>query len=237
MQDITPALISDIQKAFKSEFQKSSTIKRVYEKVRAGTATYSDANKFAIEVGNIRAKVLKNKISSAVLPDGKMYYNIAERIVNDSLGHNYRLVADVCENAQKNVNQSAGIGMKAVRPDFDADNAKSIIDKLASSDLFDDVAWILDEPVIHFTHSIVDDSIKKNADIQSEAGLEVTVTRVSEGNCCAWCDGLAGTYVYPSEVPEEVWQRHDRCRCTVTYGAKKLRAYTSGSGRTNTFRE
>ena len=47
-------------------------------------------------------------------------------------------------------------------------------------------------------------------------GLRPRVIRRVVANCCRWCGKLAGTYTYP-DVPQEVYQRHEYCRCTVEY--------------------
>ena len=43
------------------------------------------------------------------------------------------------------------------------------------------------------------------------------IVRKIAGNCCDWCKSLAGTYSYPNNVPNDVYRRHQRCRCTVDY--------------------
>ena len=35
--------------------------------------------------------------------------------------------------------------------------------------------------------------------------------------CCSRCAALEGRYRHPSEVPSDVYRRHDNCTCTVTY--------------------
>ena len=88
MEDIAPVLLKKIQQDFQNGFDKSSMIKGLYAKVRDGTATYKEANEFALETGELLAKAYRNNISSDVLPDGKLYYNIAQRILNPTLRNN-----------------------------------------------------------------------------------------------------------------------------------------------------
>ena len=50
--------------------------------------------------------------------------------------------------------------------------------------------------------------------------MECYIIRISHntmGSCCKWCDSLEGKYLYPDDVPKDVYRRHDRCHCTVTY--------------------
>lgn len=112
------------------------------------------------------------------------------------------------------------------------DRITGIIDRLTDADQYSDIAWILDAPVENIAWSVVDDTMKANADFQYRAGLPAKVVRKTEpsgfrsvkrGNKtisyrvpCKWCQRLAGTYTYPN-VPKEVWQRHDGCECIITY--------------------
>ncbi len=220
MEDIVPGLLKKIQDDFKFEFDKSEVISALYAKVRDGTATYKEANDFAIEVGEILAGAYKNNISSAVLPDGRMYYNIANRIITPTMTNNYDIITDVTEQVQKSLNEAAGIGMKAIIPELNQDRIRGIVNRASAAIDFGDIAWILDEPVANFSQSIVDDSIRANAEFQAKAGLAPVITRKIAGKCCDWCKALAGTYSYPYDVPEDVYRRHQRCRCTVDYNPR-----------------
>lgn len=145
-----------------------------------------------------------------------MYYNIANRVITPTLTDNYNLVSDVTSEIQTSLNEAAGIGIKAVKPELNQDRIDGIINRISSEDNYDDVSWILDEPVKNFSQSIVDDSVKANAEFHAKAGLQPKIVRKLAGNCCKWCSILAGTYTYPN-VPKDVYRRHERCRCTVNY--------------------
>lgn len=216
MNDIAPELLKSIQSDFQSGIDKSEVISRLYKKVRDGTATYTEANNFAVEAGNILAESYKKNLSADILPDGKMYYNIAERIVNPTMTDNYNLVANVTEQVQQSLNKKAGIGIKPIVPELNQDRIDGIINKISTADNYDDVSWVLDEPVKNFSQSVVDDSIKANAEFHSKSGLAPKIERRLAGGCCEWCRSLAGIYTYP-DVPIDVYRRHQRCRCTVDY--------------------
>ena len=220
MEDITPKLLESIQNDFQRNFNKSEKISRLYKKVRDGTATYEEANEFAIETGEILAAAYVNNISADVLPDGKMYYNIAQRILEPTLENNYELITDVTEQVQAALNKRAGIGIKAQVPAINKDRIRGIVNKVSDSDNFADVEWMLKEPIINFSQSIVDDSIRTNAEFQSKLGMKPVITRKVAGNCCDWCKALSGTYAYPEDVPDNLYRRHRYCRCTVIYDPK-----------------
>lgn len=216
MADIAPELLKKIQNHFHSEYANNDLIKRLFVKIQNGTATYKEANEFAIEVGDILARAYKSNLSSSVLPDGKMYYNIAKSILNPTMENNYNLITNVTNQIQTSLNSAAGIGIKPITPKLNQDRIDGIINRVSSEDVFDDVSWILDEPVKNFSQSIVDDSIKVNSEFHAKAGLQPVITRKLSGGCCDWCAALAGTYSCP-DVPKDVYRRHQRCRCTVDY--------------------
>lgn len=216
MKDITPDLLERIKKDFERQISSNSKISDLIGKLDKGTATYLDANEYSIEIGRTLANVLGKNISSDVLPNGKMYYNIANRIINDTLSRNHDIIADYAAKTQKALNTKAKIGLKVVKPVLNQDRIDGIVNRASSEDRFDNVKWILDEPIVNFSQSIVDDSIRENADIHYQKGLNPKIIRKESGNCCKWCRSIAGVYAYPN-VPKDVYRRHQNCRCTVDY--------------------
>lgn len=220
MEDITPGLLKKITEEFDSLFNKSGLITKLYARVRDGTATYQDANDIAVEVGQILGKAYKDNLSANILPDGRMYYNIADRVITPTMTNNYDLITEVTDHVQKSLNEAADIGLKAITPELNQDRIRGIVDRVSEATDFDEIAWILAEPVVNYSQSIVDDAIRANAEFHAKAGLQPVITRKVAGNCCDWCKALAGKYRYPYDVPADVYRRHQRCRCTVDYDPK-----------------
>ena len=219
MEDIAPKLLKKIQDDFKNKFDNSKIIRELYRKVEQGNATYKEANEFAIEVGELLSGSFKKNLSSSVLPDGRMYYNIADRIIRDTLGNNYELVADISAEVQEILNKKAGIGIKAIKPKINEDKVRGIVDIVSGKEKYDEIAYMLGEPVINFSQSVVNDAVRENADFQYKAGLSPKIIRTSTGKCCEWCDKLAGIYDYEavSDTGNNVFRRHKYCRCLVEY--------------------
>ena len=161
-----------------------------------------------------------------VLPDGKMYYNIAERTVRPTIEQSHELFGEAAAQIQKQLNENAGIGLRAVTPKLDEERVRGIIDKVSDAPLFEDVRWVLNEPIRVLVQSFADEFVKANAEFQADVGLSPTITRTVVGGCCQWCRALAGKYTYPNDVPDDVYRRHAYCRCLVTYdpgdGSKRV---------------
>lgn len=221
IEDITPNLIMKVNKSFRKYLNSDKTAATLIDKLKKGQTSYKDAYKYALSVGNARAKAFKSEISAAILPDGRMYYNIGERLLNDTLGTDYKLITEYSTEVQTQINRRNRINLKAQKPKLDRGKIEGFVNRLDSELDFDKVAWILDEPVRLHALGIVDDAIKKNADFQNEVGIKATVVRIPAAGCCKWCDDLAGEYTYPG-VPGEVFTRHDNCRCIIDYNGSKL---------------
>lgn len=217
MTDIVPELLEAIKKDFEKQRVDSKKIQALLKLLEDGKATYKDAHAYAVEVGEILSKVLNVHITAETLPDGKMYFNIADRVLNETLKNNYSLVSDYTEGIQTRLNQQAGLKLRAQRPDFDQDRVKGFVNKLSSADDFTDVQWVLGDPMVNFTQSVVDEAIKKNAKFHSDAGMKSVIKRQVKGKACKWCRGLEGTYDYPKGTPNEVFHRHENCRCVTEY--------------------
>lgn len=206
MEDIAPELLEKIKKDF-LDFLGESEIDQL---------TYIGAEDYAEKVGEALAKAFSQNLSSAVLPDGKMYWNIADRVVRPLLTEDYNLVSNSAAQVQQALNEAAGLGLKAQTAPLNTDRIDGILNKLSDADQYDDVAWVLDEPVKTFSRSVVDDVLQANVNFQGKTGLRPKIIRKAEIKCCEWCSRMEGTYTYP-EVPIDVYRRHERCRCVVEY--------------------
>ena len=228
VEDIVPSLLKKIKSEFEGARLDSEVLKDLLSKLHHSKASYLDANKYAIEIGDILSKALGASLTNETLPDGKMYYNIAQRLLTDVLGRNHELVSDYVKQVQKDLNSEAKIGLAAQVPELNQDRIDGLVNRLASEESFDDVKWLLVDPIVNFSQSIVDDSIRKNAEFHHKVGLSPKIVRRVVGHPCKWCKSLEGSYNYP-EVPKDIYRRHGKCRCTVDYhpgNGKKQNVHT-----------
>ena len=206
MEDIAPALLEAIRKEFR----------KILGDAKLKQLNYLGAEEYAETVGDAMAKAFQRHISADKLPEGRMFWNIADRVIRPMLELDHRLVSDAAVEAQQALNMAAGMGLKAQRAALDEDRVIGILNKVANAEDFSTVAWMLDEPIRTFSRSVVDDVLEKNIDFQGRAGLRPKVIRTAERKCCRWCSNLAGVYEYP-DIPRDVYRRHENCRCSVEY--------------------
>ena len=214
MEDVAPILLKQIQELYNQESTKNALIEVILAKIKGKQATYIDAEQYANELGEILAKAYKETFVN--LPDGKMYYNIAKRTVEPTMVGMHTDIADITDEVQTILNEQAGLGINPIRPELEQNKIDGILNRLAHAESFEDIKWILDEPIKTFARSTVNDAIKANAEFHAKAGMTPKIVRKMAGDCCDWCKVVEGTYIYP-DVPRDIYRRHSRCDCTVDF--------------------
>lgn len=219
-EDIAPALHDKIEKDFLRMVAADAEIDRIRERIAKKRATHRDTQLFSIRIGDHAADALSKNIREDILPDGRLYYNIANRTVRPQLETNFEMISDVAVEIQQQLNDAAGIRLKAQRAPIAEDRLRGLIDKMSSYQLFGAAAWLLAEPVKNWTQHAADDIISENADFQSRSGILVTITREVYANCCEWCEEAAGSFEF-GEQPDNFYQRHEFCRCMISSKSQK----------------
>ena len=201
---------NEIASAVNSDYKATVYWTRLHEK----GAGYNEAHQYAIRVGQVTGKVLKK-----YQPEDISDWDI-EDLIPGVLGLNHKMVAEACREAQKNLNRRAGVGMEPQTPKFDGNRAYGMAEHLKDRG---EVGPEFYDQVENFDQNVVDESIRENAEEQSEAGLHAKIVRTAESGCCKWCDDLAGTYDYEEvrDTGNPIWARHDNCRCLIEYIAEK----------------
>jgi hypothetical protein len=215
MSDIAPELLEQVRRTFQTKRANDKTLGTLYWAIQDGRADYETVNRYAIRLGELLTESIRLKISASDLPDGRFYQELAEELIDPLLTDNYELISTAAVTAQNTMNRAAGIGLNAVKPTINQDRVQGLVDKVSSYDTYEEAAWVLAEPVVNFSQSVVNDAIRENVDAQARAGLHPTVKRIAESGCCEWCANLAGEYAYP--VDREVYRRHNYCRCIVLF--------------------
>ena len=175
MEDVAPKLLEQIKDLYFSQSTKNELIAAIKAKIKDKQVTYIDAEQYANEVGGILAKAYEETFVN--LPDGKMYYNIAKRTVEPTMMDMHSDIADVTDEVQTILNEQAGLGINPVRPSLEQDKIDGIINRLANAESYDDIAWILAEPIKTFARSVVDDAVKNNAEFHAKAGMQPKIVR------------------------------------------------------------
>lgn len=222
MNDIAPVLLEKIEAVFEEGIAKDSAIQSVLERANLGTATQFDAHEYALQVGKASSSALRKVITEDALPDGRLYFNIADRTIRPTIERSHAMINKTAAQIQAALNERAGIGMNPVLPELDQDRLGRLIDKVSSGESFEDSEWLMDEPVVNLVESFTDEFVRANAEFQARAGLSPKIQRTVVGKCCDWCAALAGVYDYLDDLPDDIFRRHQYCRCTVTFSTGRF---------------
>lgn len=74
--------------------------------------------------------------------------------------------------------------------------------------------------ISNISQSFYDGYVEANAKFRARSGIKTVIIRRELGKCCEWCAQLAGIYDY-SDAPDDVFARHDNCKCMVTVKTEK----------------
>lgn len=228
-EDIAPVLLSKVQKAF-AQGLKSRGVGNM-KAVKALAAEHKiRLHDYSAKVGDALADAYLKVITADALPDGTLYYNIAEKVVRPTLAEAHEIVSDVADACQAAQNKKIGIGLKPIRPPIEEDRLAGLIDVLTSG-LFEDTEVYLNEPVKNLVDHFADHHLEKNAEFLSNSGVSTVVIRTAESTCCEWCSDRAGTYENYYEAQEnEAFSRHEGCRCSLEISSSRGRGKMRATG-------
>lgn len=218
--------MEEYQKGIKSNPKIQKLLDILFNK----RATYDTAHKFSVEVGTILTDLLSGKLTLESLDIDEMYWNVAQRVLLETLEENHNVVSEYAQQVQALLNERANIKLKPQRAEFDKDSVELIAGKLVTAEDFGKVAFLLKEPIITHSMRIVDRTLLANADFQKSTGLQPKIKRTLGGMCCDWCASLVGEYDYTPDINMDVFKRHDRCRCKVEYVSVGLKSQTIHKG-------
>lgn len=74
----------------------------------------------------------------------------------------------------------------------------------------------------NISRGMYDDFVESSCRSMRKAGAKAVIVRKEIGSCCDWCRSLAGTYDYSAgHYPDDIFRRHENCRCIVTVSNEK----------------
>lgn len=136
--DVAPKLYESAEKLLKRGMALDPQIKNIKNKLKNKSATQSDAWKYADRVAHHAAVALKTILTPSNLPDGVLYWNVAERTVKPILELAYNVIASMTASVQEIVWKKQGIGLKPKVVTLSEDRINAFLNKLVSVGGVDD---------------------------------------------------------------------------------------------------
>lgn len=218
MADIGAELLGKIRAEFQKTCKADKYIQSVLKKIEGGTAKMEEVAMLSKQLGFRASQAIGAHVNVAALPDGKMYYNIADTILTGVLKDNYDVINSAVAKCQKALDSQTGINITPQQAAFPTERVQAVVNAASVPDIAEEVMIRrMTAPAQNITESFYNDYVQTNVKFRSDAGLDCYIIRNDHGGCCEWCAKLAGKYHYPEDVPKDVYHRHDNCGCTVTY--------------------
>ena len=204
----------DIREPLIEAIQNDRKATQLYALIQSGTGTYNTASEYAIRVGECLTRILRQNAPFESIAEWDL-----ENLIPQSLGLDHEYVEQACEQVQLTLNADAGLGINYVPPIFDGNRAYGIVAELRDNPEFVNIERTFYDQIVNFSQNVVDESIRTNATVLSNAGVQSKIVRHPEVGACAWCRAVAGTYEYADvrRTRNDVWRRHENCRCTIDF--------------------
>lgn len=127
MADIAPELYEKIQKAFQQNMNSNKQIIRFWSRKEH---TAKEVSLYAAALGKCASGALSEVLTEEVLPNGKLYWNIAQRTIVPLLKEAYEMVMEAADEVQRKEDEAIGIALKPIRPKFPENRINDMINKL-----------------------------------------------------------------------------------------------------------
>lgn len=219
--DVSQSILNAVIKDFEKKYSKSKEINKLLIKIENGKATHIDSYKFAQKVSDFLNYAIKKNMTGKTLPNGKLYYHIAESVLTPVLKNNHALVTAYARDVQTLMNKMEDVPFKGRPSKVNADRIEGICSELSRADTFESTQAELTDSIKNYTLSCVDDTIKENAMFLNNLGYSEVVERTAESGACKWCRSLEGVYDYSPSMDNTIFKRHKRCRCTIEVKKKR----------------
>lgn len=130
MEDVAPKLYEKIYKSFISKTKRDMDIRAFNVKLSKDQAKPEDVSLYARALGECASAALIENIRQDELPDGKLYWNIAERTITPLLEEVHKMVNDAAIEVQKKIDEARNIHLNPVRVAFPEERVRALLNGL-----------------------------------------------------------------------------------------------------------
>ena len=196
----------------RAEIERDSRLQTIRQRIRDGKADFSDSERYAEIEAEITGRVMRNNVLT--LEDRQASYVAATR-------ERHKDIFGVFSEVQEQKDAKDGVRIKPQEPPFDEKRAGKIGHALEDKTVPDETIQRRAESATEtFIRSQHDDCMKYNAEFRDRAGMTSYIIRDGSAKCCDWCADVSGKFTLDS-APSGIWGRHDNCKCSIQYDAKK----------------
>lgn len=225
MEDIAPELYRKINADFTTAVRNDGTIKTLVTKGNSKPLTQKELTTISTRLGKHASDAFKKTLTVEALPDGKMYWNIADRTIRPVMEQIYNTNNLLESNALRLKDKAAGVNIGVVKGADPTARINEIIQFTLDSKTAEELSNALNLPVTTTALDFNDDFMEANAELRDKMGFKQVITREYDGvglangrRPCNWCIGRSGTYYSYQEAKDAgAFERHTGCGCTIDW--------------------
>lgn len=195
----------------------------LWDRAKKSNATYADADRFAVAVGNKMAKAFDKTLADSGLIDEVVSRELAQTIVPRMATNADTTVGAVAKRAQAAINKRGRVGLNVLASPQNQSRVDGLVTFL-SDRVYSEIQEKFGQSLVNYSQSVSTSTMKTNIKAQEAIGVKAIIERVYDGRGlhdgkepCQWCIDRAGTWTYEEARDNGVFERHDGCECTITY--------------------
>lgn len=127
-EDVAPKLWALIKSDFDRAVKADIRIQEILSKIEKETAASEDVAYYSMYLGEHAGKALTGRLKPKNLPNGILYWNIADRTIRPMLEVVHDLVNDAAVTVYEAENRKIGINLRALRTEFPEERVRDLID-------------------------------------------------------------------------------------------------------------
>lgn len=223
MEDIAPELYKKIEAEYTSAVKNDRVITNIAGKLNKRPLTHNELTTVSTRLGQHASDALKDVLTPEALPDGRLYWNIADRTIRPVLTQVYDTENALLTMSKRLQDKAAGINIGIVKGADPAKHIDEVIDFATNSGTAEELSNALNLPVKTTALDYYDDFLDENCKAREALGFKQVITREYDGvglgggkYQCSWCLGRAGTYYsYQEAYDAGAFERHTGCGCSI----------------------
>ena len=138
MLDVSIELWNEIEKSFNSQLKRNKYIRAFNLKLKDGKATPGDVSAYSSELGEIASDVILKILTEDKLPDGKLYWNIANKTIKPLIKLCYDMSNAAAIEVQQKIDKENGINLIPVKGEWPEERVLALIQKIVDISLRED---------------------------------------------------------------------------------------------------
>lgn len=216
-------LYDNFVKAYNDSVKADKKLLALWNKAEKGAATYADADKYAVMIGDKMANAFNTAINEAGLANEVVTREVAVSVIPNMTKGIDKTVGGFAQRAQAAVNKRGGVGLSVLSNKHNQSRVDGLIEFISGRQ-YSEVQEKMKQNIVNYSQSITTGTMKRNIRAQESVGIKAVVERIYDGvglhdgkDPCEWCISRAGTWSYDDANKNGVFERHDGCGCTITY--------------------